>query len=189
MIKIQIITILKSTTNIQIYHFKTIFHILHTLPTYKYMTSKQYSCVQGPLRECRLIRSCASRLPYYCTPPLCVPAVLGGLAVWHIFTLTWQFIVMNQIQLEFMAVLTVSLSGAHIRIEDYVCAGRDLKVIKKIDWVLSTLVSPWCDKWAEKQYLVESMCQCIEPLLLSWSCQYYAELQRAMLLCWVTCSC
>ena len=25
----------------------------------------------------------ASRLPYYCTPPLCVPAIIGALAVWR----------------------------------------------------------------------------------------------------------
>jgi len=25
----------------------------------------------------------ASGLPYYCTPPVCVPAVIGGLAVWR----------------------------------------------------------------------------------------------------------
>ena len=29
---------------------------------------------------------------------------------------------MNKIQLEFMAALTVSLGGVHIRIKDYVCA-------------------------------------------------------------------
>jgi len=33
------------------------------VPTYKYITSKQHSCVQGPLRECRSIRSGASGLP------------------------------------------------------------------------------------------------------------------------------
>jgi len=82
-----------------------------------------------------------------------------------IFTLTWQIIVMNQIQLEFMATLTVSLGGAHIRNQNHVCAEWDLKVIKKIDWVLSTSVSPWCDKCAQKQYLVEPVCQFSEPLL------------------------
>jgi len=25
----------------------------------------------------------ASGLPYYCTPPVCVPAVIGALAVWR----------------------------------------------------------------------------------------------------------
>jgi len=72
---------------------------------------------------------------------------------------------MNQIQLEFMAALTVSLGGAHIRIKNHVCAEWDLKVIKKIDWVLSTSLSPWCDKCAQKQYLVEPVCQFSEPLL------------------------
>jgi len=28
-------------------------HFLNPLPTYKYITSKEYSCVQGLLRECR----------------------------------------------------------------------------------------------------------------------------------------
>ena len=51
-------------------------HILNTPPTYKYITSKQHSCVQGPLLECF-----SQALPYHCTPPVCVPAVLGGLAV------------------------------------------------------------------------------------------------------------
>jgi len=50
-IKTKIITIPKSTTNIRIYHFKTTFHMLNTLPTFKYFTSKQHSCVQGPLQE------------------------------------------------------------------------------------------------------------------------------------------
>jgi len=49
---IRIVTIPKSITNIQIHYFKTTFHILNTLSTYKYITSKQHSCVQGPLREC-----------------------------------------------------------------------------------------------------------------------------------------
>ena len=53
------------------------------LSTYKFITSKQHSCVQGPLRECCLIRSGASGLPYYCTPFVCVPDVLGRLAVWQ----------------------------------------------------------------------------------------------------------
>ena len=38
-------------------------------------------CVQGPLQECRSIRSGASGLPYYRTPLVCVPAVFEGLAV------------------------------------------------------------------------------------------------------------
>jgi len=60
-------TIPKSTTNIQIHHFKTTVHILNTLPTYKYITSKQHSCVQGPLLECRSVRPGASGLSYHCT--------------------------------------------------------------------------------------------------------------------------
>jgi len=73
--------------------------------------------------------------------------------------------VMNQIQLEFMAALTVSWGGAHIRIENHVCAEWDLKVIKKIDWVLSTSVSPRCDKCAQNQSPIEPVCQFSEPLL------------------------
>ena len=46
-------------------------------------TFNQHSCVRGPLWGCRSIRSGASGLPYYCTPPVCVPAVLGLLAVWR----------------------------------------------------------------------------------------------------------
>jgi len=64
-----------------------------------------------------------------------------------------------------MAALTVSLGGSHIRMWNHVCAEWDLKVIKKIDWVLSTSVSPWCDKCAQKQYLVEPVRQFSEPLL------------------------
>jgi len=39
--------------------------------------------IQGRLRECRSIRPGASRLPYYCTPFVCIPAVIGLLAVWR----------------------------------------------------------------------------------------------------------
>ena len=48
------------------------------------VTSKQHSCVQGPLRECRSIRSDASGLPYYCTPSVTVPDVLEVLTVWRL---------------------------------------------------------------------------------------------------------
>jgi len=40
-----------------------------------------YLQIQGPLRECRSIRPGASGLPYYCTPLVYVPAVIGLLAV------------------------------------------------------------------------------------------------------------
>ena len=46
-------------------------------------TNKQHSCVWGPLRECRSIRSGASGLPYYCTPLVCISAVIGLLTVWR----------------------------------------------------------------------------------------------------------
>jgi len=39
--------------------------------------------IQVPLFECGSIRSGASGLPYYCTPPACVPDVIGGLTVWR----------------------------------------------------------------------------------------------------------
>ena len=101
--------------------------------------------------------------------------MLGSSIYWLRFSLNWAIkphIYSDMINhsnesnsTEFLAVLTVSLGGAHIRIENYVCEERDLKVIKKINWVLSTSVSPWCDKWAQKRSLVESVCQLIEPLL------------------------
>jgi len=42
---------------------------------------KNNTCVRGWLRKCRSIRSGASGLPYYCTPRVCIPAVLRLLAV------------------------------------------------------------------------------------------------------------
>jgi len=38
--------------------------------------------IQGPLRECRSIRSGASGLPNYCAPLVRVPDVIGLLTVW-----------------------------------------------------------------------------------------------------------
>jgi len=55
---------------------------LNPLWIYKHITSKQHLCVQGPLWECRSIWFGASRLPYYCIPPVTIPAVLGVPAVW-----------------------------------------------------------------------------------------------------------
>ena len=63
-ILIKIIQIHKSTTNIQIHHFKTTFF------------------VQGPLQECHSIRSGFCGPTYYCALLVCVPAVIGVLAVW-----------------------------------------------------------------------------------------------------------
>jgi hypothetical protein len=37
----------------------------------------------GPFQECRSIRSAASGLPYYYTPPVTVPDVIGVIAVSH----------------------------------------------------------------------------------------------------------
>jgi len=41
------------------------------------------SCVQGPLIAGVTSKQGAAGLPYYCTPPVCVPDVLGALAVWR----------------------------------------------------------------------------------------------------------
>jgi len=46
-------------------------------------TDNQHSCVRGPLRECRSIRSGASGLSYYCTPLVCISVLIGLLAVWR----------------------------------------------------------------------------------------------------------
>jgi len=46
-------------------------------------TSKQHSCVRGLLREYCSNQSGASGLPYYCTPLVCISAVIGLLAVWR----------------------------------------------------------------------------------------------------------
>jgi len=46
-------------------------------------TSKQHSCVCGPIRECHSIRSGASGLPYYCAPLVCVSEVIELLAAWR----------------------------------------------------------------------------------------------------------
>jgi len=48
-------------------------------------SSKHHACVQSPLRawECRSIQSDASGLPWYWTPLVCVPAVIGAIAVWR----------------------------------------------------------------------------------------------------------
>ena len=45
--------------------------------------SKQHSWVRGPLRECHSIRSCASGLPYYCAPFVCISVVIELLSVWR----------------------------------------------------------------------------------------------------------
>jgi len=46
-------------------------------------TSKHHPRVRGPLQECRLIRSGASGLLYYCAPLVCVSEVIELLAVWR----------------------------------------------------------------------------------------------------------
>jgi len=50
-------------------------------------TSKQHSCVQGPLRECVWARRFwASLLLHTIVGPVCVPNVIQGLAVWRQIT-------------------------------------------------------------------------------------------------------
>jgi len=46
-------------------------------------TSKQLLYVRSPLQKCRSIRSGASGLPSYCTPLVCISAVIELLAVWR----------------------------------------------------------------------------------------------------------
>jgi len=78
---LQIITIPTLNLNIQIDHFKTTFHILYTLPTYKYIHFKTtFMCPRSiagvPARQ--------ALAGYFITAPrsVCVPAVIGALAVW-----------------------------------------------------------------------------------------------------------
>ena len=59
-----------------------VFCHIHRLFVYLRMQmsiSKQHSCVQRPLRECRSILSGAFGLPYYCTPLVCISDV----ALWR----------------------------------------------------------------------------------------------------------
>jgi len=103
----------RSPHTYQIYILKIVIIIIKQIPTVKHIhhtntdiskvtlklllclcvlnySSFVYTCVcvflhiQSPLRECRSIWSGASVLAYYCAPLVCVPAVLGLLAVcWH----------------------------------------------------------------------------------------------------------
>ena len=61
-------------------HFKTEY--VSTTRTYHNTYKPDWFQVQGPLQECRLILSGFYGLPYYCTPLVGVPDVIGGLAVW-----------------------------------------------------------------------------------------------------------
>jgi len=76
-------------------HFMNWRHYQHTNTS----ASKQYSCVQYtpnihiyPLQNNIYVSKVhcgsvfepgASWLPYYCTPPVCVPDLIGALAVWR----------------------------------------------------------------------------------------------------------
>ena len=67
-----------------IFYYGCVFSSIPRLFVYLRMrmyTSKQHSCVQGPLRDA--FEPGAFGLPYSCTPPMCVPDVLGALAVWR----------------------------------------------------------------------------------------------------------
>jgi len=67
-----------------IYYYAFFFGSIPRLFVYLRMrmsTSKQYSCVRGPLREFRSIRSGASALPHYGAPLVCVSEVIELLAV------------------------------------------------------------------------------------------------------------
>jgi len=66
-----------------IYYYVCVFCSIPRLFVYLRMrmsTSKQHSCVRGPFRECRSIRSGASGLPYYCAPLVCVSDVMMMIA-------------------------------------------------------------------------------------------------------------
>jgi len=69
------------TIHIRVRQIKTIFHILNTLPTYKYIHFKTtFMC---PRSIAGVLLPGASGLPYYCTLPVTVPDVIGGLTVWR----------------------------------------------------------------------------------------------------------
>jgi len=70
------IPIPQSTIHKQIHHFKTTFHIFNTLLTHKYIHFKT-TFITGV--------SSSQALPGFLVtapPSVCVPAVLGALAVW-----------------------------------------------------------------------------------------------------------
>jgi len=78
--QLQIITISTFNLNKQIYHFKTTFHNLNTLPTYKYIHFKTTFMCPRSIAGVPLSQALPS---FLITPPsLLVPAVLGALAVW-----------------------------------------------------------------------------------------------------------
>jgi len=57
---------------------------MSTSKQYANVNVKKYSCVWGPLREYRSIRTGASGLPCYCAPLVCVSEVIELLAVcWY----------------------------------------------------------------------------------------------------------
>jgi len=72
-----------TVANIQIDHFKTTLHILNTLQTYKYIHFKTAIHLSTEVHCGSAFGPSASWLPSYCTPPVCVPAVIWGPAVWR----------------------------------------------------------------------------------------------------------
>jgi len=101
------------------------------------------------------------------------------------FTLTWQIISDELNSTEFL--VTLSLGRAHIRMTSHICEERDSKVIKKIDWVLSTSVSPKLRK-----LLGSEAVSCWVTASIYWATallsHYYASPLRAALLYWTTCA-
>jgi len=59
---------------------------MSTTCTYHDTYEHDWFRVQGPLRECRSMRSGVSGLPYYCAPCVCVPDVIvvTVLVVWQL---------------------------------------------------------------------------------------------------------
>ena len=106
------------------------------------------------------------------------------------FTLTWQIISDELNSTEFL--VTLSLGRAHIRMTSHICEERDSKVIKKIDWVLSTSVSPKLRK-----LLGSEAVSCWVTVSIYWATallsHYYAKLYvlhyyvEPLALGWVNC--
>ena len=116
-------------------------YLLHN--NMRMFTWNQYSYVQGPLRECRSIRPGGFGLPYYCTPPVCVPAVLGALAVWRlsqkkrkncnaleiIFDLPFGFPINNIISLQRLTINKHSQIKKNQKNNNYTSGGRRSRLV------------------------------------------------------------
>jgi len=62
---------------------KNVTECVSTTRTYHDTYEHDWFRVRGPLQECSSNLSDVSGNPYYRTPPVCVPAVLGELAAWQ----------------------------------------------------------------------------------------------------------